>query len=95
MNIQTPASRKTDPESSFLAEKQITNSGKRQTHQRIIKDFLVNHPGHTAAEIGVKTGLGQIAVTRRLSELNGVYAQRGVQRKCRVNGSVMATWMGL
>ena len=76
MNIQTPASRRNDPETSRMAERQITDSGKRQTHQRIIAAFVAGHPGHTAAEIGEKTGLGQHECAMRLSDLFGSGWQR-------------------
>ena len=92
MNIQTPASRRNDPETSRMAERQITDSGKRQTHQRIIAAFVAGHPGHTAAEIGEKTGLGQHECARRLAELKGISVVTGSVRRCAVKGTRMMTW---
>ena len=92
MNIQTPASRRDGPATSHAAERHMNESGKRKRHQDIIAEFVESHPGHTAAEIGEKTGLGQHECSRRLSEMDQLIVQRGMQRRCEVKGSMMATW---
>lgn len=92
MNIQTPATRRNDPATSYQAEQRMNITKKRVTHQRIISDFVESHPGFTAAEIGEKTGLGQHECSRRLPEIEGLTVSRGDARKCRVNRTNMATW---
>ena len=91
MKIQTPASHKHDPETSFIAEAKM-NQGKRYTHQSLILKFVVDHPGHTAGEIGEYTSLGQHESSRRLSELNGVYVEKGVRKACYFKKTQMVTW---
>ena len=56
MDIQTPASRATDPVSSYVAEKQITKSGKRKNQIDQIAAYAQIHLGSTAGEIAL--GLG-------------------------------------
>lgn len=67
-------------------------TGKRFSHQKIVGDYVENYPGLTAAEIGDISGLGQHEASRRLPELVGIRVQRGVQRKCKIKGSMMVTW---
>ncbi len=94
MRVQTPASHKNDPSTSFEAEEKM-NQGKRFTHQAILSEMVEKQPGKTAAELGEITGLGQHECARRLSEINGVTVERGDRRRCRVKGTMMMTWQPL
>ncbi len=49
----SPATRTTDPETSRVAEKNITDSGKRLTHCEIIYECLKKHNGSTTKELAV------------------------------------------
>ena len=95
MNIQTPASRSNDPVTSRIAEAAINESGKRFSHQAIIAEYVKKNPGHTAAEIGEATGLGQIECSRRLSEIFDIDVTHGARRRCNVKGSMMMSWYPL
>ena len=92
MEIRTPASHSTDPESSRLAESMMNRTGKRFNHQERLARMVRLQPGNTAAELGDLTALGQHECSRRLSELNGIWVERGARRKCAVKGTQMVTW---
>ena len=49
----SPATRTTDPDTSRVAEKVITESGKRLTHCEIIYECLKKHNGSTTRELAV------------------------------------------
>ncbi len=89
-----PITRNTDPITSHIAADQFTKSGKRQNHKDIIFKAICDNPGKTAGELGQITGLGQVRVTRRLSEMD-VLIYPGQNRVCTVNKSLMRTWFGV
>lgn len=91
MDIKTPASRLSDPVTSYLAE-EGHNKGKRFTHQQTVYAFVKRAKGRTAAELGFLSGLGQHETSRRLADLTGIYVRKGEIRKCTVNGTSMVTW---
>ena len=94
MNIQTPASRNTDSESSHVAEEKITKSGKRQAQIDEILAYVTLNQGHTSGEIAA--GLGgeydNVKVSRRLSDMKGLLLEQGDRRKCLEKDSLMVTW---
>jgi predicted HTH transcriptional regulator len=67
-----PISRPTDPETSAESEEIITESGARTTLMEQCLEFVQRYPGHTAGEIGERTGLGHDRVWRRLSDLKNL-----------------------
>ena len=97
MNIQTPISRASDPESSLTAEANITKSGRRQNQIDQVVEYVTDHPGSTSGEIA--QGLGgdwdNVAVSRRLSDAKGLLLKQGDARKCSVKGSTMVSWWPL
>ena len=91
MKIQTPASHKNDPVTSYIAEESM-NKGKRFTNQKTLTATVKRRPGYTAAELGQITLLGQHECSRRLSVLNGITVKHGERRKCKIKGTSMMTW---
>jgi len=89
--IRTPASRLTDPITSFIAESEM-NRGKRFTHQETIYEFVKALPGRTSAELAFYSGLERHECSRRLSDLDGIKIKKGEPKKCFVKGSLMVTW---
>ena len=93
MNIQTPAARNTDPQSSHIAAENITNSGRRVGQQAQVALLVKRHPGLTSAELSRKTEqLKREQIARRLPELEGVLIERGVPRKCGICKISCDTW---
>lgn len=95
--MRTPAlpslSRKTDPRSSHLAAYRFTESGNRLTHIDKIVAAVNLHPGMTAGELQLFTGLSHVQIDRR----NGDLRRRklvvfGEERICPITGSLMQTF---
>ena len=83
--------RNTDPITSREAAQAITASGRRQSIQNICLEYIHNHPGQTAGEIGDGTGLGHLKVWRRLSDLKN--QGRIVMGEPRIwHGTRQSTW---
>lgn len=93
MNVQTPASRSTDPNASHDAEQHINRSGVRARHQQMAAQAVVRHPGMTSLEISERTSLCRYMLARRLPECETANAvRRGQERRCTVSGRMAATW---
>ena len=91
MKIKTPASRLFDPVSSRIAEDAM-NRGKRFNHQETVYAFVKYVPGHTAAEYGFYSGLGQHECSRRLADLTGSHVKKGKLKTCPINKTEMVAW---
>ena len=96
-NIQTQAARNSDPISSHIAAGDVTASGKRQTHIRILSEIVANNPGMTSAEIAFMVSdkhpdLNRHEVARRLSDGKGTTLRQGVSRKCHRANRMCITW---
>jgi hypothetical protein len=88
-----PATRRTDPATSWEAERGITRSGDRLTQAERVLYEVRTHPGQTAAEIGVAVHLGHVPAQRRLSDLrNQGLIRQGEPRECAVKHTRMVTW---
>lgn len=96
--IQTPASRATDPATSYEAELFMNESGHRKTHQIMVQNMVEAKPGLTAAEIADEfqqmgfIHMDHVTVQRRLSDLNEIKIFKGDARKCVVKQRNMTTW---
>lgn len=91
MNIQTPAARNTDPQSSHIAAKRVTLSGIRANQQIEVFRLVKKYPGLTSAELSRKTKkLDRYQIARRLPELKGV--RKGVPRHCGISKQSCDTW---
>lgn len=89
------ATRKTDPDTSRIAEQRIIESGTAQAHCEIILAALCRYNGSTTAELAEHTPLTEEQVHKRMSGLaDGPIKciKRGKERKCKVKGSLCLTW---
>jgi hypothetical protein len=96
-NIQTQAARNSDPITSHMAADDVTLSGKRQSHIRILSEIVANNPGMTSAEIAFMVSdkypdLNRHEVARRLADGKGTTLRQGVSRKCRRANRMCITW---
>ena len=87
----SPISRPSDPITSHLAGREITQSGQRQTIMQQCLEYVTHNPGQTAGAIGEGTGLGHMRVERRLSDLKN--KGKLTQGRGRLwNGRLQVTW---
>jgi len=92
-DIQTPAARNSDPETSHLAAEEITKSGKRKAQQQKVLNAVKKFPNRTSAEIANRSKLDRYAVARRLPELaTAGLVKRGNARQCRINHRQAIVW---
>ena len=91
--IYTPATRKTDPQSSRTAENNMNKSGARENQQNMVKHMVEKFPGRTSAELAKLSGKDRSMIARRLPELDGIHIKRGeTLEKCKVTGINCVTW---
>jgi len=88
-----PASHTNDPITSFVAEDNITESGKRESHAKQVYEGLKRHSGVTNAELATIIGLTYSQVEKRMSDLKnrGDVVISGT-RYCAVNRTMCSTW---
>ena len=100
LNFDAPIAHTHDPASSHIAAENMTVSGKRAAHKRIVLDLCCRFPRSTAIELwerasdADKTELREPQeVRRRLTDLlaDGVVRQ-GAIRTCGVRATKMVTW---
>lgn len=92
--IETPASRSSDPITSYLAEKHVNCTGLRGRQQRQATAAVKCYPGRTSAELAATTGLCRFMLGRRLSECETAGAVcRGDHRQCTISGRQAVTWL--
>ncbi|QUX98180.1 MarR family transcriptional regulator [Marinomonas sp. CT5] len=68
MNIQTPAAKAGDPETSHLAAEAVTKSGVRQKQIERVVAMVQETNGLTSRELASKHGEDRYMVGRRMSE---------------------------
>lgn len=91
--FEPAASRKTDPDSSHIAERQITVSGVRGSQQREILELVKQYPGKTSLELTRYSKLDRYQIARRLSDLNATgFVFQGPIRRCAVGDRKSVTW---
>lgn len=91
--VETPAARRSDPETSHLAAEEITRSGARGHQQSQVIAAVRAFPGCTSFELAMKTDLERYMVARRLPECvtaSAVY--KGEPKHCPVTGKLALTW---
>jgi hypothetical protein len=97
---KVPASHASDPETSKVAERSHTASGKRHRNADLVLELVRRHPGRTANEIfWLATEYEQLRlvdfyeVRRRLNDLHKIGLVKVVeQRVCTIKGSLMQSW---
>lgn len=94
MRVETPASRRTDPDTSHQAELELTRTGTRAGQQQIVHERVLLRHGLTASEHAERPDcpLDRYQFQRRLSDLTGVHVRRGEARQCTVTGRKAITW---
>lgn len=99
--FEQPIARKRDPATSTEAAKRYTETKRRKVDAELVHDVILQHPGHTAAEISdilIRVhGLHWYKASRmpgkRISDL--LDAGRlilGKDRKCEITGHVARTY---
>lgn len=68
IDVRTPASRATDPETSALAEQHVTTIGRRATNQGIAARAVAAWPGRTSRELAELARMDRHEMARRLPE---------------------------
>jgi hypothetical protein len=93
VNVQTPAARSTDPNSSHDAEAHINATGVRKRHQIMTAAAVKTFPGLTSLEISEKAHICRYLLARRLPEcVTAGTVIRGQERRCSVSGRLATTW---
>ena len=88
-----PASRNSDPLSSYMAEEQIEGSGKRKTQAMLVYEAVKEHPMHTAGELEFITRIPHSVLCRRLPDLrSNSYVKVACMRTCNVKNSLAQVW---
>ena len=89
----SPATRISHPQTSAIAEENITESGRRQRHCDIILKALRRHNGSTSAELSLFVPLTKEQVHKRMNDLaEHDHIKRGEKRICNVKDSLCLTW---
>ena len=90
---QPSASRREDPISSHLAEKEINQSGSRKSQQIIIYELVKQYPGSTSRELTQWCELDRYQIARRLADLKNMgLVEQGPIRNCRIGGRPSVIW---
>lgn len=92
-----PVSHTHDPDTSKAAERSITDSGKRRSHNQNVAWLVARYPGKTASELADAAAYHKIhelhsmsfdarliEVRRRLSDMNGIHVRRGEKHEARI-----------
>ena len=90
--IQTPAARRSDPDTSHEAAEHVTRSGARQRHIEIVIAAVRAHPGLTSLELADVCGLERHEVARRTADAEASGAIRKGPVKRQANGRSAVTW---
>lgn len=87
------AARRTDPETSHEAARNVESCGDASKHRRILAETISEHPGLTSGELPQHCELQFEQVHKRLKEVEerGLI-ERGEPRICSVRGGRMLTW---
>ena len=89
----SPATRNSHPDTSRIAEKNITVSGRRAAHCKIIHQTLRRHNGSTSAELSLYCELNKEQIHKRMSDLvEHNLIRRGSPRNCAVKRRNCSTW---
>lgn len=85
--------RRSDPESSKAAAREITANGTRAAQKLAVLWALREHPGVTSLELANLKGLDRYTVSRRLPDLlaDGL-VRKGPMRTCTVAKRIALTW---
>jgi len=88
--INTPCHRNSDPITSYLADKHITQSGKRMADVRRAENAVRLHSGYTCRELSALTGIPNEILHKRLPDSNKLV--KGQMVKCMITGRMASQW---
>jgi hypothetical protein len=94
----SPIARRRDPETSHLAAEHVTKNGSRARQQIAVLALVQRFPGHTSAELSIKSellgdGFDRWTVARRLPELRSAWrVKNGEKRQCAITGLKALSW---
>lgn len=87
LDLRQPVSHTHDPETSHAAERSITASGARKTHNEHVAWLVARWPGKTASELAAlelahfpQNPLDLIEIRRRLSDMHHIHMRQGEAR---------------
>jgi len=89
--IDTPCHRASDPITSMLADKHITQSGIRQRQVRLAEYAVKQHSGYTARELAAITDLDHEMLHKRLPESKKL--RKGGKVRCMITGYAACQWV--
>lgn len=90
---QTPIARRSDPESSKAAAREITESGLRVRQQTEVLRLVRAYPNRTSLELAQHGSLDRYVIARRLPELEQAgLVKRGEMRRCSIGARPALTW---
>ena len=88
-----PASRNTDPITSYEAEHEI-NKGVRSNQQETVLELVKLYPGHTSLELSKKSDLDRYQIARRLADLEYKgKVLKGRIRRCSSGRRAVTWWL--
>lgn len=88
-----PASRATDPETSAIAEREITLNGSRAGMEAFALKAVSMYPGRSANELETLLGVKDGTIRKRLNDLwRSGFIRKGPVRKSSVTGKSNQTW---
>lgn len=91
--VQTPATKRHDPDTSLEAERDVTASGRRACQQELVARLVSQLPGYTSRELAELTGVDRYLIARRLPECETAgLVQRGGRRYLTDTGRPAVTW---
>lgn len=93
LDVQTPAARASDPQTSHAAAAHVTATGARAKQQALAAAAVREYPGLTSNELGKRSGIDRYVLARRLPECETAKAvERGQERRCSASGRMAVTW---
>lgn len=85
--------RRSDPESSHIAAREVTRSGATAHQQRQAVAAVRQWPGSTSRELAEHAQMDRYALARRLPEAERAgLIVRGPMRECSISGRETLTW---
>ena len=94
--LRQPIAANADPETSHIAGRQITESGKREGQLLGVLALVKRYPRSTSLELSHKGGFDRYIIARRLPELAAAkLVDRRAPRVCTVGNRPATTWEAL
>ena len=92
IDFVVPATRNTDPRTSFDAERSHTESGNRTGNLANMVAWVKMNPGHVATEIAEKTKTDRHETSRRLADARTLGLLRNGDSRKPAGGNKQMTW---